>query len=185
MEDAAIVELYFDRDERAIIETQVKYGGYCRSIAFNLLANRRDSEECISDALHSVWESIPPERPKNLRCYVGRITRNIAVSRWRSEHAKKRSLPVGTVVEELNDCIPVCDPAESVTESDELAACLNTWLGGLTADERALFILRYWHGYGVAALAQRSGETPERVSQMLFRLKKRLKSYLTAKGVNL
>ena len=183
MDDAAIIKLFFARDERAIFETRAKYGGYCRSIANNLLCSPRDSEECLSDALHAAWESIPPESPQNLRVYLGRIVRNAAVSRYRSEHAKKRSLPSGSVLAELNERFPTENTVDAAMDARELAGYINEWLSGLSSDDRALFVLRYWHGYGAAELAERTGKTPEKVSQTLYRLKKKLKNHLTERGV--
>lgn len=83
MEDERIIELFNARDEAAIREAQVKYGAYCSGIAINLLGVREDAEECVSDAWHAAWNSIPPERPRSLRAFLGRITRNISISRWR------------------------------------------------------------------------------------------------------
>ena len=87
MEDAAIVALYWSRDEAAIAETQRKYGAYCRTIAQNILGSWEDAEECVSDAWHRAWNAIPPQRPDSLPAFLGRIVRNLSLSRWRRERS--------------------------------------------------------------------------------------------------
>ena len=109
--------------------------------------------------------------------------RNIAVSRYRVQTAKKRRLPEGSPLAELGEYVPSFDNIESEMDAKELAGDINEGLAGLSADDRALFILRYWHGCGVSELAQRTGKTPEKVSQTIYRLKKKLRTHLTAKGV--
>ena len=90
MEDIAIIDLYFERSEQAIVETDSKYGGYCYSIAYNILSNREDSQECVSDTYMAAWKSIPPRRPRSLRAFLGKLTRHISVDLWRKSSAKKR-----------------------------------------------------------------------------------------------
>lgn len=182
MEDQAIIELFFARDERAIAETQAKYGRYCRSIAYNLLASHGDADEICQDALHALWGSIPPDRPQSLRCYIGRVARNMAISRYRSEHAKKRCAPAGELISELADCLPAEGSVEDALMARELAGYINSWLACLKRRDRAVFVLRFWHGASVAEIAQALGESPGRVSQTLFRLKKGLRGYLNEKG---
>ena len=90
MEDGQIIELFFQRSERAISETDARYGGYCYAIANNILCNRQDSEECVSDTYMTVWNSIPPEKPRCFSAYLGKITRNISLDCWRKKHAARR-----------------------------------------------------------------------------------------------
>ena len=97
MEDSAIIDLYWAREERALSETDAKYGGYCRSIAHNILKNREDSEECVSDTWLHAWNAMPPQRPSILSSFLGRITRNLSFDRCRRQNAEKRgggSLPL-------------------------------------------------------------------------------------------
>ena len=107
MEDSAIIDLYWAREERALSETDAKYGGYCRSIAHNILKNREDSEECVSDTWLHAWNAMPPQRPSILSSFLGRITRNLSFDRCRRQNAEKRgggSLPLA--LDELSECVP-------------------------------------------------------------------------------
>ena len=107
MEDSAIIDLYWAREERALSETDTKYGGYCRSIAHNILKNREDSEECVSDTWLHAWNAMPPQRPSILSSFLGRITRNLSFDRCRRQNAEKRgggSLPLA--LDELSECVP-------------------------------------------------------------------------------
>ena len=107
MEDETILDLYFAREERAIAETGKKYGGYCRSIAFNILRSHEDTEECVSDTWLHTWNAIPPARPGCLRAFVGRITRNLSFTRWEAARAQKRGGgQTEILLSELADCLP-------------------------------------------------------------------------------
>ena len=90
MEDSAIIDLYWAREERALSETDAKYGGYCRSIAHNILKNREDSEECVSDTWLRAWQTIPPQNPVSLKAYLGRLCRCFAIDRYRHLRRRKR-----------------------------------------------------------------------------------------------
>ncbi len=182
MTDEQIIQLYFDRDQAAIAETDRKYGAYCHSIAANLLG-REDSEECVNDTYHTAWTRIPPEIPQSLKAFLGRIVRNLSISRFRHLHAQKRSSGADVLLSELEDCLPSSQTVESVADSRELSRLISSWLGTLSGDDRALFVLRYWHGTAVQDLAQKCGCTPNALSLRIRRLRKNLKHYLEAKGV--
>ena len=107
MEDSAIIDLYWAREERALSETDTKYGGYCRSIAHNILKNREDSEECVSDTWLHAWNAMPPQRPSILSSFLGRITRNLSFTRWEAARAQKRGGgQTEVLLSELADCLP-------------------------------------------------------------------------------
>lgn len=182
MTDEQIIHLYFDRDQSAITETDRKYGTYCYSIASNLLG-REDSEECVNDTYHTAWTRIPPEIPQSLKAYLGRIVRNISISRFRRSHAQKRNSGVNILFSELEDCLPSAVTVESEVDSRELSRLISSWLATLSGDDRALFVLRYWHGTAVQNLAEKCGCTPNAISLRIRRLRKSLKYYLEAKGV--
>lgn len=182
MTDEQIIQLYFDRDQAAITETDRKYGTYCYSIASNLLG-REDSEECVNDTYHTAWTRIPPEIPQSLKAYLGRIVRNISISRFRRSHAQKRNSGVNILLSELEDCLPSAVTVESEVDSRELSRLISSWLATLSGDDRALFVLRYWHGTAVQDLAEKCGCTPNAISLRIRRLRKSLKYYLEAKGV--
>ncbi|MFR3921768.1 MAG: RNA polymerase sigma factor [Dysosmobacter welbionis] len=106
MEDARIVELYWERDEAAIAESSAKYGGYCYQIAFRILALREDAEECVGDTWLRAWEAMPPSRPGRLDTFLGKITRNLSLDRWRALRAQKRWRTGGTGADGAGDCLP-------------------------------------------------------------------------------
>ena len=184
MTDEQIIRLYFDRDQAAIAETDRKYGSYCYSIASNLLS-REDSEECVNDTYHAAWTHIPPEVPQSLKAFLGRIVRNLSISRFRRSHAQKRSSGTDVLLSELEDCLPTPQTVETEADSRELSRLISSWLATLSGDDRALFVLRYWHGSAVQDLAEKCGCTPNAVSLRIRRLRKNLKHYLEAKGVSL
>ena len=184
MTDEQILQLYFDRDQSAIAETDRKYGSYCYSIAANLLG-REDSEECVNDTYHAAWTHIPPEIPQSLKAFLGRIVRNLSISRFRRTHARKRSSGTDVLLSELEDCLPDTHTVEAEADSRELSRLISSWLASLSGDDRALFVLRYWHGTAVQELAKQCGCTPNALSLRIRRLRKSLKHYLEAKGVDL
>ena len=185
MEDEAIIALYHARSEQAITETQKKYGAFCSRIARGLLSRREDAEECVSDTWLAAWDRMPPERPGALRAFLGRIVRNLSISRYRALHAQKRFAGVELMLSELEECVPAPDTVERTLEARELAQLLEGWLNGLSPDDRALFLRRYWYGDAVQALAKACGQSPNHVSQRLRRLRLRLRAALEAEGVAL
>ena len=184
MTDDQIIALYFNRNQAAIIETDRKYGTYCHSIAMNLLSHE-DSEECVNDTYHAAWTRIPPEHPHSLKAFLGRIIRNLSISRLRANRAQKRTSGIEVLLSELEDCLPSPQTVETVIETRELSSLLSLWLDNLSADDRALFVRRYWYGHAVKDLARECGSTPNALTLRLSRLRKNLKHYLEAKGVAL
>lgn len=185
MDDMRIVELYRLRDEQAIVETDCKYGAYCRRISENILTAREDADECVNDTYHAVWTHIPPDAPVSLRAYIGRIIRNLSLSRYRANRAAKRYGGIELLLSELNDCVPAPDCPEKALEGAELTEQLNAWLHSLTADNRALFLRRYWYGDSVKALASAYGCTANQMTQRMLALRKNLRGYLERKGVSI
>lgn len=183
MEDAAIVALYWNRDEAAIAETQRKYGAYCRSIAQNILSSREDAEECVSDTWHRAWNAIPPQRPDSLGAFLGRIVRNLSLSRWRREHAQKRYAGLDAMLSELEDCLPAPRGVEDVVEGRALTGCIEGWLEGLDREDRAVFLRRYWYGQEVRSLAKEWGVGPNQMAKRLQRLRKDLRRNLEQEGI--
>lgn len=185
MDDHAIVELYHRREERAIDETDKKYGGLCRSIALRLLGVREDAEECVNDTWYAAWDKMPPERPQSLGAFLGRITRNLSVSRWRREKARKRYNGLEVLFSELEECVPGPGGAEEELERQELARVISGWLDRQDPADRRLFIRRYWYGDGVKELAAEAGERANTMAQRLSRLRKSLRGCLESEGVEL
>lgn len=185
MEDSRIIELFQRRDEQAIAETRRKYGGYCHQIAFNLLSVREDAEECVSDALFAAWRQIPPVFPQSLRAFLGRITRNLSISRYRAGAAKKRSSGMEDLLLELEDCLPDGNDLESQVDTRALAGLISRWLDTLTPRDRELFVRRYWYGDSLVDISAAMEETPQELAQRTFRLRKMLKRLLEKEGYSL
>ena len=183
MEDAAIVELYWHRDQTAIAETDGKYGPFCWKIAWNILSVREDAEECVNDTWHQAWNSMPPQRPRSLRAYLGRIVRNLSLDLWRRNHAQKRDIGMEQLLSELEDCIPARQTVEDAIETAELSRSISRWLEGLPSQDAALFVRRYWNGEPLSSLAEEAGVSANRLSQKMLRLRGSLRKTLEREGV--
>jgi len=185
MEDSRIVELYWRRDENAITETQRKYGGFCHAIALRILSDRQDAEECVSDTWLRAWNAMPPQRPRLLRPWLGKVVRNLAINRWEKSHAQKRYGGMELLLDELSDAVPSPHTPEKHMEAEELGSLISAWLRGLSADDRALFLRRYWNGEPLKDLARQWGESPSRLARRMYRLRCALKAELERNGVSL
>lgn len=183
MEDNQIIELYFSRDESALTETATKYGAFCLRIAMNVVNVREDAEECVNDTYHTAWNQIPPTKPDSFKAFLGRIVRNFAISKYRAMHAKKRFNGLEVMLSELEDCIPSTKSVEQEIEAKELSEYINIWLEGLKAEDRALFVRRYWYGDEIHELAKKCGVTGTQMTQRMLRLRRKLKAFLEEKGV--
>ena len=179
MEDSNIISLYLARSEQAIQETDNKYGRYCFQIAWNILDNRQDGEECVSDTYLTAWKSIPPTRPNSLSAFLGKITRHIALDRWRRRSAEKRGGgEVDVALEELEDCIEGTDTVEGTLQRKELQAALNRFLETLPERERVFFVSRYWYLRSVGEIAEKTGLSLGSVKTQLCRTRKKLRFFL-------
>lgn len=185
MDDKQIIELYFERNEQAIKETETKYGAFCHRIAMNILGIHEDAEECVNDTYYSVWKQIPPTVPEVFKVYLGRITRNLSISRFRAMRAKKRYSSMEIMLSELNDCVPSSSNVEQTIEVMQLSDYISEWLDSLPVEDCALFVRRYWFGDEVQELAKKCGITAAKMAQRMLRLRKSLKAALEQKGVAL
>ncbi len=186
MEDHQIIELYFVRSETAIAQTEKKYGRYCCKIAFNILQNREDSEECVNDTYLKAWNAMPPSRPGRLQIFLGKITRNLALDRFQWNRTAKRGR--GTVnlsLEELQECIPAPGTPEQVIEQKELIGAINSFLEGLGKESRKMFLMRYWNMSSIQEIALSYGMTESGVKSALMRTRRKLKAYLEQEGISL
>ena len=183
MEDSKIVDLYWERSERAIEETQRKYHPYCFSIANNILPYREDAEESVNDTYLAAWNAIPPNRPGILSTFLGKLTRRISIDRWRSLSAEKRgggTVPVA--LEELGECIPGrSDPAAQV-EARELAMVIGAFLDMLPQTEKRVFLMRYFDLAGIGDIADNFHMSTARVKSMLHRTRGKLRTHLHKEG---
>jgi RNA polymerase sigma-70 factor (ECF subfamily) len=185
MTDEGIVNLYWDRNEAAIKETDLKYGRYCFSISYNILSNKEDSDECVNDTGLKTWDSIPPNNPDSLRAYVGRITRNLALSRVEGTMAQKRGGgQLALCLDELSECVSGKDNISDIADKMALKECLNKFLAALKEDERVFFVQRYWYMMSVSDIARQSGCTESKVKMSLARSRDSLSVLLKKEGYN-
>ena len=183
MQDHEIVALYHQRDERAIVQTESKYGAYCTGIAQNILQNMQDSEECVNDTWLVTWNSIPPACPDVLKTYVGRVTRNLSINRYKQKRREKRG--GGQVELALDELAEVAAPGEDVGsyyERLEFARLFNRFLRELPERDCNVFIRRYYHVDSVEDIAKRYGITPANVFKLLSRTRLKLKIFLEEEG---
>ena len=186
MEDRDIVALYFARSENAIAETARKFGAYCRTIAYNILHNREDAEECVNDTYWGAWNSIPPQRPRRLMAYLGRITRNLSLNRLRGYSAEKRGQgQAALALCELEECVPDRTGVEQLVGERLLVNALNAFLRAQPEQKRAVFIRRYWYLSPIGEIAGEFGMSESKVASMLFRMRKALRKFLIKEGIEL
>lgn len=183
MEDEMILDLYFARDERAISETDKKYGRYCYLLANNILGCQQDAEETVSDTYWKTWSAIPPRRPEVFRLFLAKITRNLAFSRWRSSAAEKRGGgKTEMVLTELESCIPAPGGVEDRISARELVVSIRKFLDTLPAREQDIFLRRYFFVEDTTVIAERYGMKPATILRTLSRTRGKLKIYLTQEG---
>lgn len=183
MEDAKIVQMYWDRNPEAISVTAQKYGSYCSSIAINILGNNEDAEECVNDTYLNAWNAMPPHKPGILATFLGKITRNLAFNRYKYNRAKKRGDGEVTIVlGELSECVSGKNNVEEEMEYKELVKAINTFVETLTPVKRSIFVCRYWYTDSVSDIAARLGMREGTVSMMLNRLRVKLHKYLSERG---
>lgn len=176
MEDKRIIELFFERDERAIAEADKKYGAYCLRTAENILANRQDSAECVNDTWLKAWNNIPPAIPERLKAYLCAITRRLALNRYNMRKTHKRGRgETALVLDELSECV---SDDKSFAEEGEIASALNSFLSELRQRERQIFMRRYWLAASVSQLAEDFGLSEGTVKTMLHRTRQKLKKRL-------
>ena len=185
LDDSKIIDLFFERSEQAIDELSVKYGSVCSSVAFNILNNRQDAEECVNDAYVGVWNTVPPQRPDPLLSYLCRIVRNLAVKKYRANTAAKRNSFYDVALDELENCFPSSASVEQEVNAAETARIIDGFLGTLDRESRVLFVRRYWYCDSIEQLAELFSTSRHNVSVRLFRVRERLRKYLVKKGVYL
>ena len=186
MDDKQIIDLYWARSESAIAETAAKYGSFCHRIAYNILASREDSEECVNDTYLKTWEAIPPRRPTKLAAFLGKITRNLALNRYVQRKAEKRGGgQVPLALEELAECVPDPDSVERRVDDRFLAEMFNVFLSRLPEEARKVFLLRYWSLYPVRDIAAACAVSESKVKMSLMRTRKKLRTFLEQEGIEL
>lgn len=183
MDDKTIVDLYFLRNEDAIGLTEEKYGPYCYSIAYNILSNREDAQESVSDTYMAAWNSIPPRRPSVLSAFLGKLTRHISIDRWRQRTAAKRGGgEVAVALEELSECVAGLQNIELEYERKELMKAYTRFLKELPETERRVFLGRYWYMESIEAIAGRFGFSQSKVKMLLQRTRIKLRLRFEEEG---
>ncbi len=183
MDDREIVSLYWQRDERAIHETAAQYGAYCMRISKNILQDPFRSEENVNDAYMQLWNSIPPHRPQSLTAFLGKITRNLALNKYKAAQAQKRAADNFSVsLEELDVCTPSRIQTEDEVGVAGLSRSISAFLRSQSAPARNVFICRYFYCDSVADIAERFGYSQSKVKSMLMRTRERLRLHLEKEG---
>ena len=183
MEDLKIIELFFDRKECAIAETERKYGRYLSKIAYNILFDIEDSEECVNDTYMKAWNTIPPQKPEVLRTFLGKITRSLAIDIFRRKHAEKRgNSEYALSLSELDECIPDKFSAEKEFEYNQLTESINRFLASLSKENRDIFVCRYFYSDSIKEIASFFGTSESKIKSSLFRSRKILKEQLLKEG---
>lgn len=183
MEDELIIDLFLQRREDAINETDKKYSSYLKKIIGTVLVSFEDIEECLNDTYMAVWGRIPPDSPKCLRAYIAKIARNIALNRYDYINAAKRNPGVAVLLSELEECLPSQHTVESEVEAGQIRSVLNGFLYGIDTEKRKLFLRRYWFGDSIEDIAAWSGFSKSKIKSVLFRIRKELKVYLEKEGI--
>lgn len=183
MEDIQIIELYWQRDETAIKESRTKYGGYCSTIANNILHSAEDTEECVNDTWFRAWNTMPPEKPNRLAVFLGRITRNLAIDKYRKDRSQKYGGgQTALCLDELGECIGEDSPIEDRLALREL---LKSFLRDLSDKNRNIFLLRYWYMMPVSEIAKRNDISEGAVKMILQRVRDKLRTYLKKEGIGI
>ena len=183
MEDERILDLYWERDQRAISETSAKYGERCSVIAENILSDRFDAEECVNDTYLEIWNSIPPKRPSFFSAFIAKITRNLAMKRIEYLYAKKRSVNAAVSFSELDGCVPQNAVEDQVVNAQVLKNCMEGFLLDLSVQNRYIFLRRYFIFDPVSEIAENLQLSESAVKSSLLRSRKKLKAILEKEGI--
>jgi len=184
MDDNKIIDLFYERSEQAISQLAKKYGTLCKRIAFNILKDESDAEECVNDAYLKIWNSVPPEKPDPLRTYVCRIVRNTSINRYDHNTAKKRNefCDCDTPIEEFDNFFADPNGVEDIVSAKQLVSAVEEYLLKTDKESRFIFIRRYWYCDEIGEIAKMLRKNAHYVSVKLFRIKEDLKYYLIKKG---
>lgn len=183
MQDEEIIALCFEKNEKAIDEISAKYGAYSRKVAENVLRNPEDAEECFNSALLAFWKCVPPEKPENLRVFLAKITRNLALNKLREKNTEKRGGNENAeVFEELSECIPSGENVEESFIAKELGESINRFAKKLPERERNVFIRRYFFMETMEEIGKRFGISAGNAAAILHRIRKKLRKHLEKEG---
>ena len=184
MDDKKIIGLFLARDENALRAVEQKYGGLCYYVAENILGRHEDCEECVNDVLLALWQSIPPEEPENLRAFTAKLTRNRAIAKRRDQNSRGR----GKITVVSDECLDFLDDGGDLLtefESRRMGKVISEFLAEVEEDARDVFVLRYFLGMKLEAIAKETGFTLGKVKMSLARTKKKLMEKLRKEGFEL
>lgn len=182
MEDFKIVDLYWERSERAISETRTKYEKMLSGISYSLLKSREDAEECVNDTYLSAWNQMPSDRPTYLGAYLSKIIRALSIDKFRSRHSKRRG-GFDELCAELDECISSGVSIEEQYDNEQLVRIINRFLESLSEERRVIFVRRYFHSDTVEQIAERMRISRSKVKTSLFRMREELKQILEKEGM--
>ena len=185
MTDESIIELLFSRSEKGIDEINKKYGRKCRSIAFEILGNAEDAEECVNDAYLGVWNAIPPERPTPFSTFIYRILKNISFNKKRANESIKRKCVYEEAMEEMGEALASSETVERALESKEIQKTIREFLLSLGGKNRVAFVRRYWYLESCAEIAAALGTSEKNVTVILTRTREKLRKYLEERGIEI
>ena len=184
LEDDKIITLYWERKEEAIVCTADRYEGYCHTIAKRILNNDEDANECVNDTWLRAWHAIPPKRPGRLSLFLGKITRNLAFDRYKSDHAQKRGGgEMALILDELEGCVSSTASVEQTVMAKGLEQSINQFMYTLSKQACTIFLYRYWYNYTIQEIAERLLMRENSVKASLFRSRSKLKVYLQKEGM--
>ncbi len=186
LNDSEILDLYFARQESAISETDRKYGPYCRSISYNILESREDSEECTNDTYMKLWNVIPPQKPVRFCAFIASVARSIALNMLRRSSTSKRGGGNAQIVfDEIAECVADKDTVESTLDEKELVKALNGFLSSCGGEKQLIFMKRYYHFRSVSQIAEEMHLSEDKVKQALHRTREKLRKYLEKEGIDI
>ena len=184
MEDEKIIELYWQRNEEALRQTNQKYGSFCYYIAHNILKDEEDFEECVNDTWFKTWTVIPPKRPEFFQAFLAKITRNLSLDRYRKKYASKRGgRTMDVIYEELEECIADSGTEDTRTDTIVITDAISQFLRNISKDARIIFVRRYWYADSVTQIAERYGMSESKVKSSLMRSRNKLKVFLEKEGI--
>ena len=184
MEDHRILDMFFERQESAIVEIRLKYGQRLFRTAMNILNSNEDAEECVNDALLKAWEVIPPSRPEKFGAFLAKMTRNLSINKWKAKSAARRGGgETNLLLSELEECIPSLGKLEDEYEASLVTEAINSFISAMEQTARVVFVLRYFHGESIRAISERFQMSESKIKSILFRARNKLRVYLEKEGV--
>lgn len=184
MDDTRIIALFFSRDENAIVQSDVKYGQYCRSISYNILNDHQDAEECTNDTYLQAWNTIPPTKPENLKAYLGRIVRNVSLNKFKAKKTQKRkSNEFSAAYDELENVLSSGQSIDKFIDEMHLKDLIETFLDKQTKENRKIFLARYWYFESITEISTKLGVSESKTKMSLLRMRNSLRNFLEQEGV--